>query len=61
MGDKTFLEKLNRLEEISNLLEAGECSLENAMTLYEEGKKLAEECTKTLNEAKQKIEVESND
>lgn len=61
MAEKNFLDKLKRLEEISVLLENGDCSLEDAVKLYDEGKKLADECTKTLNEAKQKIEVENND
>ena len=58
MAEQKFLDKLNRLEEISLILEKGECSLEDAIALFEEGKKLADECTKTLSEAKQKIEVE---
>lgn len=61
MQEKKFIDKLKRLEEISAILEKGECSLEDAMKLYEEGKALADECTKTLSEAKQKIEVENND
>lgn len=57
MSELKFADKLNRLEEIARSLEMGECSLEDAMNLYEEGKKLANECTDTLKAAKQKIEV----
>ncbi len=57
MSDIKFADKLQRLEEITKQLENGECSLEDAMVLYEEGKKLAAECSDTLKQAKQKIEV----
>lgn len=57
MAEKNFSEKLLRLEEIAKLLENGDCSLEEAVSLYDEGKKLAEDCSKTLEKAKQKIEV----
>lgn len=57
MSELKFADKLNRLEEIARSLEKGECSLEDAIDLYEEGKKLANECTDTLKNAKQKIEV----
>ena len=57
MSELNIADKLNRLEEITRSLENGECSLEDAITLYEEGKKLADECSDTLKTAKQKIEV----
>ncbi len=57
MSEQKFSDKLTRLEEISRVLEKGECSLEDAIKLFDEGKKLADECTQTLSEAKQKIEV----
>ena len=58
MSEQKFLDKLNRLDEISLILEKGDCSLEDAIKLYDEGKKLADVCSKILSEAKQKIEVE---
>ncbi len=58
MAEQKFLEKLSRLEEIANILEKGDCSLEDAMKLFDEGKKLSNECAETLNTAKQKIEVQ---
>lgn len=54
MSEK-FSDKLSRLEVISNILEKGECSLEEAVELYQEGVKLAKECNKQLNDAKQKV------
>lgn len=57
MAEKKFLEKLQRLEEIAKLLEKGDCSLEEAVALYDEGKKLADDCSKALENAKQNIEV----
>ena len=51
MSELNFADKLNRLEEITRSLENGECSLEDAITLYEEGKKLADECSDTLKHA----------
>ena len=57
MKDKSFAEMIKRLEEISCLLEKGDCPIEEAMKLYDEGKALSEACTVILEEAKQKIEV----
>ncbi len=57
MSEQSFSEKLTRLEEITRRLENGDCSLEDAMDLYDEGKKLAADCGETLKNAKQKIEV----
>lgn len=57
MAESVFSKKLTRLEEITKLLENGECSLEDALTLYDEGKKISDECCDILKKAKQKIEV----
>ncbi len=46
---------LNRLQEITELLERGELSLEESLKLYEEGVGLARSCRKLLNEAEIKI------
>lgn len=53
----TFEEAIKRLEEITNLLESGEKSLEKSMELYQEGAKLSEFCSKALKEAEQKITI----
>lgn len=57
MSENNFANKLNRLEEITKKLENGDCSLEDAVALYDEGKKLADECAETIKNAKQKFEV----
>lgn len=53
---KTFEQKMARLEEIVKMLEGGNVELDKSLALYEEGSKLATELSKTLNEAKVKIE-----
>lgn len=57
---KTFEQKMARLEEIVKLLESGNVELDKSLALYEEGSKLANELSKTLNEAKIKIEEITN-
>lgn len=50
-----FETAIARLEEIVATLEAGKCSLDESMKLFEEGTKLAGFCSETLKEAQQKI------
>ena len=57
MRDKSFAEMTTRLEEITKILENGDCSLEESIKLYDEGKKLSAACSELLEKAKQKIEV----
>ena len=57
MSDKSFAEMTTRLEEITKILENGDCSLEESIKLYDEGKKLSAACSELLGKAKQKIEV----
>jgi exonuclease VII small subunit len=52
---KTFNQNITRLEEITTMLENGDCELEKAMELYTEGVEIINSCTKTLNEAKLKV------
>ena len=54
MAEKNFEEKLLELEKISQDLENEE-NLEKSLKLYEKGKKLADECYKTIEKAEQKI------
>ncbi len=58
MGKKKlkFEDALRRLEEISNLLESDETELEEMISLYEEGTKLAKYCYDELKNAELKIE-----
>lgn len=41
----------NALQEIISKLEDGELSLEESLKLYEEGKKLSDQCAKLLEQA----------
>ncbi len=50
-----FEKAITRLSEIVEILEGGEISLEESITLFEEGTKLSKLCYKTLDEAEQKI------
>ena len=50
-----FEKKLKRLEEIVEKLEGGECGLDEASKLFEEGKTLANDCAKSLDDTKGKI------
>ena len=52
---KTFDENMSRLEEIVSLLEKGDASLGDSMTLFEEGTKLVNACRKELDSAEQKV------
>ena len=54
---KDFESALVRLENIVKQLETGNVGLNDSIKLYEEGIALSEFCSKTLEEAKQKIEV----
>lgn len=51
----SFENKLNRLQEVVDLLEKDEPNLDNSLKLYEEGIKLYRECINTLEEAKHKV------
>ncbi|MGE5437469.1 MAG: exodeoxyribonuclease VII small subunit, partial [Syntrophothermus sp.] len=42
--DKNFESNLRRLEEITSLLEGNELSLNEALSLYEEGINLSKDC-----------------
>lgn len=53
--EKSFEDKIKRIEEIVSLLENGEKSLDECISLYEEGAHLSAECYKKLSEAEQKI------
>lgn len=50
-----FEQAMSRLEEIVSQLEAGDHSLENSLSLYEEGAKLMKQCATMLDKAEQKV------
>ena len=51
----TFEESLARLDEIVKALEKGDKSLDEALSLFEEGTALIKSCGKTLDAAEQKV------
>jgi len=51
----SFESSLKRLEKIVETLEQGEVSLEDSLSLFEEGIHLSKECLETLNKAELKI------
>ena len=63
MPDKklTFEEAYARLEQIATKLGKNDVSLDETISLYEEGIKLSKYCAETLEKAKQKIEVLENE
>ncbi len=50
-----FEEALSRLSEVVRILESGEASLDESITLFEEGIKLSKQCTNLLESAEQKV------
>jgi len=58
MAKKMKFEKaLERLEEILDLLEKGDHSLEEALKLFEEGTRLSKLCARQLADARKKVEI----
>jgi exodeoxyribonuclease VII small subunit len=52
-----FEKSMDRLEEIVRILDSGERSLNESLELFEEGVRLARECSKQLADAKGRIEA----
>ena len=52
---KSFEDALSRLEEIVNIMEEGELSLDDTVKLYKEGVELASLCGGKLTDAKQQV------
>ena len=60
-GDlKQFEAQLARLEAIVAELEAGDLSLEESLSRFEEGVKLSKQCQVNLNEAEQRVNQLTN-
>ena len=55
VAEMKFEESLGRLDEIVRQLERGEVSLDEALTLFEEGTKLLKQAGKQLDAAEQKV------
>lgn len=53
--EKSFEDSLNRLQEISQLLENEEIGLDESIKLYEEGIEISKVCYKKLSDAELKV------
>jgi len=56
----TFEEQIKKLEEIVNILESGEKTLEETVKLYEQGREISQNCKNILNNSKEKIVIINN-
>ncbi len=54
---KNFESNLKKLEEVVKALEGNNVSLEDMLSLFEQGIRLTKECTTALDEAEQKISI----
>ena len=62
IGNLSFEDALEELENITESFEDGDSTLENAVNLYNKGVLLKKHCEKKLKEAKKKIdEAKEND
>ncbi len=58
MGEKiNFEETIKQLEEIAGQLEKGDLTLDETVEKFETGMKLSKQCSKTLEEAEQRITI----
>lgn len=55
--NESFEEMMKRLEEITNIMDNEELSLDKSMKYYEEGIKLCNKLYKDLNDAEGKVKV----
>ena len=58
---ESYESMMEKLEEIVNIMDSRELSLEESMKKYEEGIKLCNKLYKTLNEAEGKIKLLTED
>ena len=54
---KSFEEKMNRLEEIGELMQDSSIALKESVSLYEEGIELISELKKELSDAEEKVKI----
>ena len=59
--EKTFEEKMEALEKLSQDLENGDLTLDESMKKFEEGMQLSKECSEILENAEKKIKILIND
>jgi exodeoxyribonuclease VII small subunit len=55
-----FEEQMQRLEEIVEIIDDGEASLDQMLALYEEGMKRSQYCREYLEKAEQKVTLIQN-
>ncbi len=58
---KTFEEQLAELEDIVKRLEGGNVSLDESLSLFEQGVKLTKSCQKILGSAERKVKILSSE
>lgn len=51
----TFEQSINRLDEIVSALEKGDATLDESLSLFEEGTSLITKCNEMLDKAEQKV------
>lgn len=52
-----FEKKLKKLEDLVEVMESGDLSLDKALKSFEDGIKLSRECNEELEKAEQKVKV----
>ncbi len=57
MAKQSFEEALEKLEQITKALEEGDLSLEDSLKYFDEGVRLARQCSTKLDDAQKKIEI----
>jgi exodeoxyribonuclease VII small subunit len=57
----TFEQQLSELETLVDKMEKGEISLEDSLSSFEQGIKLARSCQKSLKDAELKVKILLND
>ncbi len=57
MAKQTFEESLEKLEQITREMENGDLSLEASLKKFDDGMRLADFCTKKLDEAQKRIDI----
>ncbi len=55
MNNMKFADMLKRLDEIANILDNGDASLEQSLELFEEASALIKQCNLTINDARLKL------
>jgi exodeoxyribonuclease VII small subunit len=55
MKELSFEQKISKIEEIVELLDSGDESMDNLLKRFEEGLKLVKECREFLDKAEMKI------